>query len=90
MRLFEVHSIKKDADDNYWVNIKEFDEIITEKELLMVPKLPVPVLQTINDDLLFRLNLPRMQETKDEKLPIFLAPPKNLCERYILGNSHNQ
>ncbi len=60
-------------NDNFWTIIKNLDELINERERLLIPNLPVEPLKLISKDLLFDIQLPQVAENTNPTIPIQLV-----------------
>jgi len=57
-------------NDTFWTVVKNIEDLVNEKERLMVPKCPVNLLQIIKNDLLTDLQIPQTGEYVTINLPI--------------------
>ncbi|MCK4528111.1 hypothetical protein KAW18_12135 [candidate division WOR-3 bacterium] len=68
-----IHPVSSSENDHFWTIIKELDELINERERLLISNLPVEPLQLISKDLLFDLQLPQVAENTSQTVPIQLV-----------------
>ena len=68
-----IHPVSSSENDNFWTIIKDLDELIDERECLLISNLPVKPLKLINNDLLFDLQLPQVAENTSQTVPIQLV-----------------
>ena len=59
--------------DNFWQAVKAIDEIIGDRDRLLVPNIPSQVLGRIQKDLLFDIYVPRTGDTASPTLPVVLV-----------------
>ncbi|MCF8095875.1 MAG: hypothetical protein K9J79_11005 [Desulfobacteraceae bacterium] len=64
--------INHTEQDNFWQAVRAMDEIISQRDQLMVPNLPVRYLERIQKDLLFEIYVPQTGDTTSPSLPIIL------------------
>ena len=64
--------INHTEQDNFWQAVRAMDEIISQRDQLIVPNLPVRYLERIQKDLLFDIYVPQTGDTTSPSLPVIL------------------
>jgi len=65
-----LHPLKAKDHDDFWAIMKNVDEIITEKDQLMIPDMPLSILKVIKDDILFKVLIPELGQSATPTMPI--------------------
>ena len=65
--------INHTEQDNFWQAVKAIDEIIGDRDRLLVPNISSQALGRIQKDLLFDIYVPRTGDTASPTLPIVLV-----------------
>jgi superfamily II DNA or RNA helicase len=58
--------------ENFWSTVSGLDNLIQQREVLLVPKLPVPALQRVRGKTLFDVPTPQVGEVTSPTVPILL------------------
>ena len=65
--------INYSEQDNFWQAVNAIDEIVAQRDQLMVPNIPVLQLEKIQKHLLFDIYVPKTGDTASPTLPIVLV-----------------
>ena len=74
-----IRPVGSSENDNFWTIIKDLDELIDERECLLIPNLPVEPLQLISNDLLFDIQLPQVAENTNSTSPYSIGFHRCRC-----------
>lgn len=60
-------------DDNFWATIKNIDDLLTQRDHLLIADLPVEILKTIQGELLADIPIPNVGDKTTVTVPIVFA-----------------
>lgn len=77
LNLLSAHSLIKpigtQESDNFHQVVNELYRLLEERDQLIIPKMPIPILQKIASDLLFPIRVPQLGDTMAWTAPIFVV-----------------